>query len=146
MGAIDRIKEEIRDRGWTAIDFCQKYGITAHHWRNWTQRGLPDSQILKVADYLRLRSEWITKGSGPRYLAGSKPVNSSKTAKCSSLDMGGVLWAFQFMEDHISEGLIAARGLVWKAKIFKLLYETYVEGHGKIAHASYKVVLRSIGL
>ena len=47
MGAIDRIKEEIRDRGRTAIDFCQKYGITAHHWRNWTQRGLPDSQIIK---------------------------------------------------------------------------------------------------
>lgn len=146
MNAIDRIHTEIRDRGWTPIDFCQKYGITAHHWRYWTQRGLPDDQIFKVADYLRLSPEWITKGSGPRHLAELKPVRSSKATTSISLDLAGVLWAFQFIDVHISEGLLEVRGLEWKARIFSILYEAYVENHGKIADVEYKIVLRSIGL
>ena len=146
MSAMDRIEEEIRYRGWTPVDFCQKFGITPHHWNFWEQQGLPNDQISKVADYLQLSPEWINEGSGPRHLAELKPGSLSNTAPSTSINKDGIVWAFQFMDEHISDGLVKVRGLEWKAKIFKLLYEAYVEGHGKIAHAGYKAVLRSIGL
>jgi len=70
-GLVDRIRELMELRGWTAYEFAHRAELSDSILSNWLRRGVkrPDHEALrKLAAAAGVRVEWLRDGKGPRDL------------------------------------------------------------------------------
>ena len=70
-GLVDRIREVMELRGWTAYEFASNADVGESVVSNWLRRGVkrPDPETLrKLAAAAGVRLEWFRDGAGPRDL------------------------------------------------------------------------------
>lgn len=68
-GLVDRIREVMELRGWTAYEFAHRAQLSDSILSNWLRRGVkrPDIEALnKLAAAAGVRVEWLRDGTGPR--------------------------------------------------------------------------------
>ncbi len=62
---IQRLESLFPDRGWkNKADFYQSFGIGSQVYNNWRKRGIPGKQLIKVARFMGVSSDWLATGHG----------------------------------------------------------------------------------
>ena len=60
--ALSRVEQKLSDLGWTWADFARALNTTDQRVYNWKKRGIPKSEIDRIADALDCSTDWLLRG------------------------------------------------------------------------------------
>lgn len=99
QAAFNRMLSVLDDKGISYPRFQEQLGIQSQHWTNWSNRGLPDGEIFRIANLLGLNADWLATETGPKYKSSgyiSDPIPTiyaNRPIESNAAPLGGFdLW------------------------------------------------------
>jgi len=126
----DRLKEAMLRKNISQSDLAEAVGISAVAIGKILSGETSKSRyIIAISAALDINPMWLQSGEGeitePEQVSQPKQVNPYTPYYPTSLDQDAVKWVLEFIDKHL-EGKMTAKNRDRRAKIWALLYDSYI--------------------